>query len=378
MKADSCSSPQFLSLSASGPDWRSVAQQCVEELERLKTDGQDFSLGLIYVTEELGGHLASILTLLRNVTGVAHWYGCAGLGVFSHAGVHMGLPGLSMMLGRMDEADFIDLADWAQANMGDQARHDWADMMPASLLHAVPDDQELSVIMEMAQGSYAIGGVSSTRGEEALVAGGMARSGGVVFSPDCGAQIAVMRGWQAMHDGHNVTGVSANIVETLDNQPAFHAMQKVIEDSDMDLDHTDRASIHVSFALSDADQDDQLLRNITSVDETQNSISVAHLPQMNERMTFVYRTLETAGQDMVAQLESLQQRLQGRVVTGAVYISCVARVDMMDTDWDEVDAIRSVLGRIPLTGFYAVGEVARNALRGYSGVLMVFTREDNA
>jgi small ligand-binding sensory domain FIST len=36
-------------------------------------------------------------------------------------------------------------------------------------------------------------------------------------------------------------------------------------------------------------------------------------------------------------------------------------------------AIRDVLGELPLVGFFANGEIARDRLYGYTGVLSVFT-----
>ena len=39
----------------------------------------------------------------------------------------------------------------------------------------------------------------------------------------------------------------------------------------------------------------------------------------------------------------------------------------------ELQIVRRALGDVPLVGFFAGGEIARNHLYGYTGVLTVFT-----
>jgi small ligand-binding sensory domain FIST len=38
--------------------------------------------------------------------------------------------------------------------------------------------------------------------------------------------------------------------------------------------------------------------------------------------------------------------------------------------------VRNALGEVPLVGFFAGGEIARDHLYGYTGVLTVFTTRD--
>jgi small ligand-binding sensory domain FIST len=41
----------------------------------------------------------------------------------------------------------------------------------------------------------------------------------------------------------------------------------------------------------------------------------------------------------------------------------------------ELQIVRRALGDVPLVGFFAGGEIAHQALHGYTGVLTVFTTE---
>ena len=54
-------------------------------------------------------------------------------------------------------------------------------------------------------------------------------------------------------------------------------------------------------------------------------------------------------------------------------MSCVARGEALFGDAGlEMDLIKANLGEFPLVGFYANGEIARDTLYGYTGVLTLF------
>lgn len=62
-------------------------------------------------------------------------------------------------------------------------------------------------------------------------------------------------------------------------------------------------------------------------------------------------------------------------MAGAVYVSCAGRGGP-GTSAAPVPSCRSCAARsvtMPLVGFFAGGEIARNHLYGYTGVLTVFT-----
>ena len=60
-------------------------------------------------------------------------------------------------------------------------------------------------------------------------------------------------------------------------------------------------------------------------------------------------------------------------VRGGVYFSCVARGEsLFGSQGAELDIIRHNLGDVPLIGMYGNGEIARNRVYGYTGVLTLF------
>ncbi|HPK31752.1 MAG TPA: FIST C-terminal domain-containing protein, partial [Ottowia sp.] len=67
-----------------------------------------------------------------------------------------------------------------------------------------------------------------------------------------------------------------------------------------------------------------------------------------------------------------------RRIAGAVYVSCAGRGGPhFGHPNAELQIVRHALGDVPLIGFFAGGEIARHHLYGYTGVLTVFTDEDD-
>lgn len=63
-----------------------------------------------------------------------------------------------------------------------------------------------------------------------------------------------------------------------------------------------------------------------------------------------------------------------RRIAGAIYVSCAGRGGPhFGGPSAEMQIIRRALGDVPLVGWFAGGEIARQHLYGYTGVLTVFT-----
>ena len=63
-----------------------------------------------------------------------------------------------------------------------------------------------------------------------------------------------------------------------------------------------------------------------------------------------------------------------RGMAGAVYVSCAGRGGPhFGGPSAELQIVRRALGDVPLVGFFAGGEIARDHVYGYTGVLTVFT-----
>jgi small ligand-binding sensory domain FIST len=113
------------------------------------------------------------------------------------------------------------------------------------------------------------------------------------------------------------------------------------------------------------------VRNITGIDTRKGHIAVADHVDPGQKMFFCQRNREAAAKDLTAMVRKVQAR--ARNPRGALYVSCCARgPNMFESANEEVELIQSVLGDVPLVGFYANGEIAGDRIYGYTGVLALF------
>ena len=142
---------------------------------------------------------------------------------------------------------------------------------------------------------------------------------------------------------------------------------------------------------------DVTVRHIIGLDPANSGIAIASAVQIGQQLAFCERNAEAARADLVricteirAALEPDEEegvldsfgadpaqpiaRQDARQIAGAVYISCAGRGGPhFGAPHAELQIIRRALGDVPLVGFFAGGEIARNQVYGYTGVLTVFT-----
>jgi small ligand-binding sensory domain FIST len=116
-----------------------------------------------------------------------------------------------------------------------------------------------------------------------------------------------------------------------------------------------------------------VVRNLLGLDVQRNIVAVGAELRRGDPVMFVKRDGGTAQADLRRMLHDLMRRAEGRPIRGALYHSCVARgPNMFGPDSAELRTIEAALGPVPLAGFFTNGEVFRNRLYSYTGVLTLF------
>ena len=136
---------------------------------------------------------------------------------------------------------------------------------------------------------------------------------------------------------------------------------------------------------------DTRVRHIVGLDVARGGVVLAERVEAGMRLTFCQRHVAAARADlmricaeireeMVPELQMHQsmhapgaeQELPRRI-RGALYVSCSGRGGRhFGGPSAELQVVRHALGDVPLTGFFASGEIAGHWLYGYTGVLTVF------
>lgn len=403
----------FLSAAAAGEDWREIVRAVFVQLQENEAALRDCTLGFIYITDALGGEAPHILKLLRDLTGIAHWVGTVGVGVCAGGTAYIDRPALSVMTAAIDPAQFrifppvdMDMSPALQALAPFLAEHD----PMLVLMHGDPlADNDPAFTLERLQdeiGGFSAGGLASARGLHLQIADDVVEGGlsGAVFDQDIAVATCLSQGCAPLGCPHKITACEDNVIMALDDEPAFVRLGAHLQDllaagdgrAERQDDGTIRVNgeVHVAFPVPGCDNRDYMVRHALGIDTERGWIAVPYKVAVGDEVMFVHRDDATMRADLSRALVELRSRItreQGRFAPrGALYISCVARAGADFTGDGPGDAggpggpgsmtgaagemalVREVLGDIPLTGFYANGEIANGHLYGYTAVVILF------
>jgi small ligand-binding sensory domain FIST len=414
---------------ATHPQWEMAAGLVLAQLRAhmaLPEYASAPHLGLLYITDHYANHAQAILAhLSAELPEVTDWAGTVGVGIAANNVEYFDEPALSVMLCDIAPEHyrvFSGVAPLAQA--GTTGSH----FVPhTALLHAdaqTPDVPEL--IAELAQrtaSGYVFGGLAASRRDVVQFAlngdGNMAGQGkasgvfhgglsGVAFDADVAMVSRVTQGCLPVAKAHTITSADNHVVLTLDNEPALDVLER-----DLEINLTDtqpaiakvRATLVGLSAEHDASikrtgefDDAVLVRHIIGIDPAREAVAVAQLVDVGMRLTFCQRNAAAARADLTRICAEIREALEpeemtadlagaltadtninphpARRMAGAIYVSCAGRGGPhFGGESAEMHIVRRALGDVPLVGFFAGGEIAHQALHGYTGVLTVFTTE---
>jgi small ligand-binding sensory domain FIST len=423
---------------ATHPQWLMAAGLVLAQLRAyLATPGyaESPTLALLYITDHYAEDAQEILDhLSAELPFITDWSGTVGVGIAANNVEYFDEPALAVMLCELPHDQyrvFSGVSPLPPASSGLFKAH-------TALVHAdaaTPDVAEL--IEEMAkrtESGYLFGGLASSRGpavQFALsghgnvkgqgAAGGVFSGGlsGVAFARDPSGAMALMsrvtQGCQPISKEHEITACDANVVTELDGQPALDVMLAdlgvSLEQPREALDKVRTTLVGLSplpdESLSNARVKrtgqfggDVLVRHLIGLDPARRGVAIAEVPTQGMKLAFCERNAEAARADLVRVCAEIREELEPEEVTrevasalnapeaesvphaarriaGAIYISCSGRGGPhFGAPSAELQIVRRALGDVPLVGFFAGGEIARNHLYGYTGVLTVFTAGD--
>jgi small ligand-binding sensory domain FIST len=414
---------------ATHPQWEMAAGLVLAQLRAhmaLPEYADAPHLGLIYITDHYASHAQDILSHLSDeLPDVTDWAGTVGVGIAANNVEYFDEPALSVMLCDISPEHyrvFSGVAPLAQAGMtgGKFVPH-------TALLHAdahTPDVPEL--IAELAQrtaSGYVFGGLSASRSEVVQFAfkgdGNMPGQGkatgvfhgglsGVAFDAEVAMISRVTQGCLPIAKVHTITSADNNLVLTLDDEPALHVLERDLQISLADKQSA-IAKVRATLVGLSAEHDpavkrtgefddEVLVRHIIGIDPAREAVAVAQSVEAGMRLTFCQRNATAARADLTRICAEVREALEpeemtadlagalsadaninphpARRMAGAIYVSCAGRGGPhFGAESAELQVVRRALGDVPLVGFFAGGEIAHQALHGYTGVLTVFTTE---
>lgn len=406
-------SSQFASAAASGTDWRDTSKNILEKLEAVRTDGDRFNFGFLYISDHLADDATSILNLFRSVMKIENWIGSIGMGVMGCGQAYVDQPAISALIGRFPEDSFCifpkvredsDIREDAQKPVKDWlARHDPMLVYVHGDPLAEEDPAETLAALERTTGGFLVGGLTSSRAGHMQIAGSVCGNtiSGAFFSGGVPVATTVSQGCSPIGAYHKISKADQNMIEELDGGNAVDVFQQDLKkialrkmgepDSAAALTVEDmrgrnpedyktlfKGQVYAAFPVFQSDQNDYLVRHILGLDPAEGTISVSQPVFAGDRIMFVERDEESVARDLSASLLDLRRRVEKShgafEPKGALYVSCITRgfSDFRHHRDYEMDLIREIIGSVPLAGFYAGGEISNARIYGCAGVLTLF------
>lgn len=343
-------------------------------------------LGIVYVNEPAAAQLPELVRELTAATGIEHWVGGVGLGLFAPDGELYERPAAGVLVADLPPDSFRLFAATADPASDIPRRHSaWLDRtQPAlALVHVdprCPDVLRAVVDTAAATEAFLVGGLVSHRGNAPLLARSPAEDGsgeggisGLLLSPEIGLATALTQGCSPIGPVHRIDEARDNVIMVLDGKPALNVFR---DDIGPALAQDMRRLGNLIFAglpVAGSDTGDYLVRNLMAIDPRNGWMVLGAEVAPGDQLLFCRRDPDSARRDMQRMLNQLKARLPG-APKGGIYVSCVARgAALFGEQGVEAAMIRETLGDFPLIGFFANGEISRDRLYGHTGVLTVFT-----
>jgi small ligand-binding sensory domain FIST len=374
---------QFKYAHASHPDWETAVNDCLQQLGNI---GEE-NLGFLYLTDSFAPQITLISDLLQEKTGVKNWVGTVGIGICATGQEYHDVPAIALMMGSFPEGSFRVFThvedDLEQFVLEHQS---WCDSkIPLfALVHANPRNNKLpDMILQLSESlgdGFLVGGLTSTHKQhnhpqianEVLLDDNLDLSG-VIFSSAVSVSTRLTQGCSIIGKRHEITEADRNIIIRIDNLPALQVFKQDIGKIFADNLQLVSGQIFTALPITGSDTGDYMVRNIIAIDPEHQLMAIGDFVHAGMPIMFARRDAESAKQELLKILDSLNKELNGKTPRGGIYISCLGRGEnLFGENSQELQIIQQALGDFPLVGFFANGEISHQRLYGYTGILTIF------
>ncbi|HRA77954.1 MAG TPA: FIST C-terminal domain-containing protein [Burkholderiaceae bacterium] len=391
------------------PNWRTATELLIAQLDDGRATPQA-ALGLLYVTERFAERIADVATLLRERFPAVQWIGASAHGVCASGAEFSDDAAMTAMICDLPAGSWRvvrDQSGWPPADPRGAGEGRATPAAFTALVHVEPAVSELSESIADLAGrtdtGFLFGGlVGGSQPNSAQLADGVVRGGisGATFDERVRLLSRVTQGCAPLAREHVISECSSHYIQRLDGHPALDVLledlgvaaeARASRDGDEILRAlpAERLSNGLMVGLAPAARDrgigfgDYTVRNVLGIDPQNRLLAIAATPQAGDRAVFCTRDQRAARADLVRICTELREELESQTlrVLGAHYVSCVARGEhLFGAPGAEMGLIAHNLGEVPLVGFFANGEIARDRVYGYTGVLTLFVspRDDVA
>ncbi len=202
---------------------------------------------------------------------------------------------------------------------------------------------------------------------------------GVALGGDVSFDVIVSQGCRPIGKPFIITKAEHNVLRELAGKPAIQILQEVYDALPMADKELARHSLFTGLVMDEHqhsfERGDFLIRNIMRMDQKTRSLEIGAELKTGQTLQFQLRDAQTSAEDLQVLLGK-SDPLKANRPCGALLVSCCGRgKGLYGEENHDVRMIQSKKGPIPLTGFFANGEIGpvdqKNYLHGYTSSLAI-------
>ena len=275
------------------------------------------------------------------------------------------------LLGYPDALEEADAADTLVLALGDPFT-----FPTDEFLQQMNDDKPgIPVVGGMASGGQQPGVNRLLLGDQVVAQGAV----GVVLQGDLKFHSIVSQGCRPIGKPFLVTKAHHNIMQELGGKPALGQLQQLFQELTPRDRQLVQQGLHVGRVINEYQdgfqRGDFLVRNVMGIDQESGGIAITDRVRVGQTLQFHVRDADTADEDLRLLLQ--MNRAAMKNPAAALLFSCNGRGTRFFQQSDhDARAIRGELGPIPLTGFFAMGELGpvggKNFIHGFTASVVVF------
>lgn len=368
---------KFLLAHSANKTHSELVDDCIKQLGDIPPET---TLGFVYVSDYLNEQMRPILQALQTRTGIQHWIGTVGMGIIATNQEYYDQPALAVMLCDINEEDFRIVPNIADSYTSSPELEHWCSQhaFHVGLIHGGPENPDFKDNVDefaaLIPEAFLVGGISSSRGMHYHVADSLQHDGisGILFSDQVNIISNLSQGCSPIGPRHLITDAEENVALTLDHRPALDVLQE--DTGDLIARDWERASgfIFAGLMNKNSDSGDYTIRQLIGVDEHAKVFIISDNLEDQQELVFCRCDGISAQDDLQHMLMQVKSRLN-KPPRGGIFVSCLGRGRVQfGANSEEIRLVHSVLGDFPLVGFFANGEIHKNQLYGFTGVLTLF------
>lgn len=361
--------------------------------------GETPDLAVAFVSPHYQKDYDRVVSVMGDVLGARHTFGCSGGGVIGNGLEVEQRPGLSITAATLPDVEIkgFHLQEHQLPDL-DAGPDKWQELVgvattddPQFVILADPFSfpvQNLIMGLDFAYSEASkIGGLASgasQQGGNALFLDSSIYNSGaicLVLYGNVTVDTVVAQGCRPIGSLMRITSSDRNLLVELDGKPPLEVLQgmyQALPERDRQLmSNSLFLGVVMDEFLDTPVQGDFLIRNVVGMDQKTGSLAIGELLKEGQLVQFHLRDAETSAQDLHVVLDRYASENRENEVPGALLFSCLGRGQYLyGRPNHDTEIFQGKLGSVPLGGFFCNGEIGpvsgTTFLHGYTSSFGLF------